>query len=388
MQTDGRVELAHQVPMADLIDRLAIPSLVRTGGELVGPCPGCGGKDRFGVNLRKGVFLCRRCDAKGDQIALVQLVLGLDFPAALEWLVGPRQELTPQQRAEQQRRADQHRRQREAEAERRRQDAIALARQIWSRAEPATRTPVVDYLARRGIRLREGARVPGCFRFEPSARLVVPDDNRRGEFVTVHEGPAMLAAISDASGALTGVHRTWIDLGQPKGKVVIPHPFKPGEMVASKKVYGSKKGGAIRIHTPRDAEAMVVAEGIETTMTVMFARIEELKGAAFWAGVDLGNMAGSRRLGPGLKYAGLPDLTDRDAFVPPAWVKHLVFVQDGDSEPNLTRAKLLSGLRRAKAHAKADRRILTATIVRAPEGLDMNDLLMGATDVTQQKGDE
>ena len=254
MRDDGRVELAHQVPMADLIDRLAIPSLVRTGGELVGPCPGCGGKDRFGVNLRKGVFLCRRCDAKGDQIALVQLVLGLDFPAALEWLVGPRQELTAAQRAEQQRRADQHRRQREAEAERRRQDAIALARQIWSRAEPATRTPVVDYLARRGIILREGARVPGCFRFEPSARLVVPDENRRGEFVTVHEGPAMLAAISDASGALTGVHRTWIDLRQPKGKVVALHPFKAGEMVASKKVYGSKKGGrsaSTRLAMPR-----------------------------------------------------------------------------------------------------------------------------------------
>ena len=125
---------------ADLIDRLAIPSLVRAGGELVGPCPGCGGKDRFGINVRKGVFLCRRCDAKGDQIALVQLVLGLDFPAALEWLVGPRQELTAAQRAEQQRRADHHRRQREAEAERRRQDAIALARQIWERAQ-SRRTP-------------------------------------------------------------------------------------------------------------------------------------------------------------------------------------------------------------------------------------------------------
>ncbi|MBW7057298.1 hypothetical protein KY389_11440 [Paracoccus bogoriensis] len=384
MRDDGRVELAHRVPMAELVDRLAIPSLIRTGDELVGPCPGCGGKDRFGVSLRKGVFLCRRCDAKGDQIALVKLVLGLDFPAALEWLVGPRQNLTPQQRAEQRRRADQHRRQREAEAERRRQDAIALARQIWSRAEPATRTPVVDYLARRGIILRDSAQMPGCFRFEPSARLVVPDDNRRGEFVTVHEGPAMLAAISDASGALTGVHRTWIDLGQPKGKVVIPHPFKAGETVAAKKVYGSKKGGAIRIHTPRDAEAMVMAEGIETTLSAMVARDGQLEGAAFWAGVDLGNMAGARRLGPGLKYAGLPDLTDRDAFVPPQWVKRLVFVQDGDSEPKLTRAKLLSGLRRAMALRPG----LTAAIVHPGEGIDMNDLLMGATDVTQREGDE
>ena len=114
-----------------------------------------------------------------------------------------------------------------------------------------------------------------------------------------------------------------------------------------------------------------MAEGIETTLSAMVARA--LPGAAYWAGVDLGNMAGARRLGPGLKYAGLPDLTDRDAFVPPQWVKRLVFVQDGDSAPKLTRAKLLSGLRRAMALRPG----LTAAIVHPGEGIDMNDLLMG-----------
>ena len=117
MSDDPRIALAHQVPMLELVDRLAIPGLVRTGGELVGPCPGCGGKDRFSINPRKDVIFCRRCDAKGDQIALVQLVLGLDFMAALEWLVGARQELTPQQLAEQERKANEHRRAREADAE-------------------------------------------------------------------------------------------------------------------------------------------------------------------------------------------------------------------------------------------------------------------------------
>ena len=106
MREDPRIAMAHQVPMLELVDRLAIGGLVRTGGELVGPCPGCGGKDRFSINPRKDVIFCRRCDAKGDQIALVQLVLGLDFPAALDWLVGPRQELTPQQLAEQERKAE------------------------------------------------------------------------------------------------------------------------------------------------------------------------------------------------------------------------------------------------------------------------------------------
>lgn len=375
--------MAHQVPMLELVDRLAIGGLVRTGGELVGPCPGCGGKDRFSINPAKGVIFCRRCDAKGDQIALVQLVMGMDFPAALDWLVGPRQELTPQQRAEQARKAEEHRRAREADAACRRRDAIASARKIWSAARPADGTLVAGYLERRGIRQRPGASLPRCFRFEPAARLVVPDDKRRGEFVTVHKGPAMLAAIMDARGELTGVHRTWIDLGQPKGKVVAPHPFKAGEMVPSKKVYGSKKGGAIRVFTPRDASTLVMAEGIETTLSAMVAAAFEA-GAAYWVGVDLGNMAGARKLGPNLKYAGIPDMSDRDAFVPPAWVRRMVFVQDGDSDPRLTRAKLLSGLRRAMALRPG----LTAAIVHPGEGIDMNDLLMGATDVTRQEGDE
>ncbi|WP_411838590.1 primase-helicase zinc-binding domain-containing protein [Paracoccus sp. ME4] len=372
--------MAHQVPMLELVDRLAIGNLVRTGGELVGPCPGCGGKDRFSINPAKGVIFCRRCDAKGDQIALVQLVMGMDFPAALDWLVGPRQELTPAQRAAQARKAEEHRRAREADAARRRQDAIALARRYWSAARPADGTLVAAYLERRGIRQRPGVALPRCFRFEPQARLVVPDDQRRGEFVTVHEGPAMLAAILDAQGQLTGVHRTWIDLGQPKGKVVAPHPFKAGEMVPSKKVYGSKKGGAIRIFTPRDAATLVMAEGIETTLSAMVARA--IEGAAFWAGVDLGNMAGARLLGKGQKYEGLPDMSDRDAFVPPAWVRRLVFVQDGDSDPRLTRAKLLSGLRRAKALRPG----LTAAISHPGKGIDLNDLLMG--DVPAGKRDE
>ncbi|WP_409680549.1 hypothetical protein [Paracoccus sp. (in: a-proteobacteria)] len=375
MRDDGRIDLAHQVPMADLVDRLAIPSLTRAGAELVGPCPSCGGIDRFGIHLQKGVFLCRRCDARGDQIALVQLVLGMEFPAALDWLVGAKQDLTPAQRAEQARRAEQHRRARDADAARRRSEAIAQARQIWDRAQPADGSPVVTYLALRGIRLRDGARLPRCFRFEPSARLVVPDPARRGEFVPVHEGPAMLAAILGPDGALTGVHRTWLDLRQPKGKVIVPHPHKAGEIVASKKVYGSKKGGAIRIYHPRDADWLIMAEGIETTLSAMMAR--SIKGAAFWAGVDLGNMSGSRKLGPGLKYAGIPDLTDLDAFVPPPWVRRLIFVQDGDSDPRLTRAKLLSGLRRAKALRPG----LTAAIVHPGHGIDMNDLLLGAEPV-------
>jgi phage/plasmid primase-like uncharacterized protein len=36
----------------------------RKGAELVGPCPQCGGTDRFAISIRKEKFLCRRC--RGD----------------------------------------------------------------------------------------------------------------------------------------------------------------------------------------------------------------------------------------------------------------------------------------------------------------------------------
>ena len=59
------------------------------------------------------------------------------------------------------------------------------------------------------------------------------------------------------------------------------------------------------------------------------------------------------------------------SFVPPAWVRRLIFVEDGDSSPRMTRAKMLSGLRRAMAHRPG----LKAQIVRAGEGIDLNDLV-------------
>ena len=63
--TDPRLAEAKTIPMQDILQRLDVQRLHRAGGEMVGPCPVCGGTDRFGVNLRSNVFLCRRCDVGG-----------------------------------------------------------------------------------------------------------------------------------------------------------------------------------------------------------------------------------------------------------------------------------------------------------------------------------
>ena len=52
-----------------------------------GPCPGCGGTDRFALNKELGIFNCRRFGG-GDTIAMVRHALGLDFVEAVEFIVG------------------------------------------------------------------------------------------------------------------------------------------------------------------------------------------------------------------------------------------------------------------------------------------------------------
>jgi hypothetical protein len=45
--------------------------------EWAGPCPRCGGTDRFSINVRKGVFNCRRCKVgRTDAIGLLRFVTG------------------------------------------------------------------------------------------------------------------------------------------------------------------------------------------------------------------------------------------------------------------------------------------------------------------------
>lgn len=368
---DPRLAEAKARPIGEVVDLLAIAGLQRHGHELVGPCPKCGGTDRFGVNLRKGVFQCRRCGIAGDGLRLVMEVQGLDFRAALTWLCGEAQGVTEAERKARLAKAEAARRKAEDRAERERQKAIGLAREVWKAGRSATGTPVQDYLARRSIDIAALGGFPMGIRFHPDLPYTHHID---GAWQTVYRGPAMLAAIQGPDGRFSGVHRTWLDLDQPKGKARIFHPVT-GEALESKKVLGSKKGGAIRLRPPAGpslvGSTMVSAEGLETTWSAMMGGV--YADAAFWCLVDLGNMSGRRQSGPGLKYAGLPDLDDGEAFVPPPWVARLIFVMDGDSEPRDTRAKLEAGLRRAMALRPG----LRGQIAAAPNGFDLNDVLMG-----------
>jgi hypothetical protein len=60
--------------------------LRRCGNEYAGPCPRCGGRDRFSINVKKGLWNCRGCDVGGDTIALTRHVLDCSFSDAKEFI--------------------------------------------------------------------------------------------------------------------------------------------------------------------------------------------------------------------------------------------------------------------------------------------------------------
>jgi Protein of unknown function (DUF3631)/CHC2 zinc finger len=80
---------ARSVAIEREIERRGISLKRQSVAEFVGPCPKCGGTDRFSINTKKQVFNCRGCDAKGDVIALVEYLDGVDFVTACTTLVGP-----------------------------------------------------------------------------------------------------------------------------------------------------------------------------------------------------------------------------------------------------------------------------------------------------------
>jgi putative DNA primase/helicase len=225
-------------------------------GELIGPCPRCGGKDRFVVSLRKQIFSCRQCHAAGDAIALAAHVEGLDvrrreeFLRAVELVNGeppPNGTVDPQRTAELARRREQAQRARaEQEAEQRAHERRnrEWAMHIWHETQPADGTLVASYLRARGITISP----PPTLRFHPS----LPHRASGTAW------PAMVGIVT-LDRTILGVHRTWLTR-DGSGKASIEEP---------KMTLGPISGGAVRLGPA--TEKLMVTEGIENALSVMQA---------------------------------------------------------------------------------------------------------------------
>jgi hypothetical protein len=109
--------------------------LKRSGGEYSGPCPRCGGRDRFSVNVRKQLFNCRGCGVGGDAIALARHLRGCSYVEAAS-LIGREARQRPSKPAKG-------------------YDAAESVARILSGLQPVLGAPGEAYLRTRGIDVEE-----------------------------------------------------------------------------------------------------------------------------------------------------------------------------------------------------------------------------------------
>ncbi len=121
------------------------------------------------------------------------------------------------------------------------------ARRLFAMSQSIAGTPVETYLRKRGITALHGT---GHLRFHPRCYF------RPDEHGPTETWPAMIAAVTDLDGAITGAHRTWL---APDGSGKAP-------IDTQRKAMGELLGHAVRIGVP--GTVMAAGEGIETMLSL------------------------------------------------------------------------------------------------------------------------
>ena len=130
-------------------------------------------------------------------------------------------------------------------------DPIKLARvdSVWENATPPLKTLAATYLDNRGLK--------GTHENSKALRYADKCDHRPygSKYPPFRFSPALLAEVTDNSETRVGLHITYLD---PKtGYRRLDDP--------TRKIIGSMRGGAIRLHIAQDT--LLVAEGIETALS-------------------------------------------------------------------------------------------------------------------------
>ena len=389
------IEEARALPIARALDIVAPHHTISRKTRFVGPCPGCGGVDRFSINIRKNIFWCRKSAEGGDAISLARHVQGSEFLDAVELLTGrpaPGRTVSEAERQARVRRVSELEERRRGEAERLaaeenefRSKEIERARKIWKAAGRIEGSIAEAYLRHRGLSALPGAKLRAAADLPYWHHI-------GGEWKSIYAGPAMVAAIQGRDDRFIGCHITWIDrnLATRSGKAQIVHP-QTGEILDAKKVRGSQKGGHIHLGgVSVSPKRFVVGEGIETVLSVQLVETEASRSSftLYWSSVNLHNIGGksagsvphpaltltdSRGRTRAQRVPGpMPDLEDLAVIAPPEDVDDILLLGDGDSDPVTTRNVLL------RFAARWQRPGRTIRAAWADAGSDFNDMLRGA----------
>ena len=201
-----------------------------------GPCPVCGGKDRFRFDDKggNGTFICSHCGA-GTGVKLVELMLKVDFRDAareIEKHLGD----APIMPTSDGQRADDAKRRNEMDA-------------LWKRARPIEPEDAAGLYLNKRIGLTT---FPSTLRFVADERYAEAGSRPTWQ-------PAMIARVdpSDearATGERAALHRTYLDGYGGKAEVGSP-----------RKMLGSMPTGAAVRLMPH-ADILGISEGIETAL--------------------------------------------------------------------------------------------------------------------------
>jgi hypothetical protein len=277
---------------ADLIDRARRTDILETASrfgklkrasstEFCGPCPVCGGTDRFGVNTRKLIWNCRGCMKSGDVIALVQHVTGATFAEAIAKLTGEEWKPAPIKAP---RRDLEHG---DGSHERRQHDK---ARWLW-----AQRAPLAGSIAERYLRQARGygGPLPATLGFLKLFKPEYPPALIAAFAMPQESEPGILAAPRDVGSVLLIALRA-----DGSGKADVKHP---------KKTIGSPCGLPLAVSAVTDLLGLAITEGLEDALSVY-----EATGLGAWA-------------------AGGADLMPKLAAVVPPYVEAVTISADPDT---------------------------------------------------------
>jgi Toprim domain len=173
----------------------------------------------------------------GDLLDLIALNRGLDcfrdvLDEARSFLRLPRTEYSSDQSAH------------EPSAPMRSQES---ARRLFAMSQPIAGTIAAAYLRRRGITSMHGN---AALRFHPRCYY------RSDASAPTETWPALIASVTDLDGAITGVHRTWLD---PSGRDKAP-------VDSPRRAMGHLLGHGVRFGVANDV--MAAGEGIETMLSL------------------------------------------------------------------------------------------------------------------------
>jgi hypothetical protein len=153
--------------------------------------------------------------------------------------------------------------------------SINAARRLFMASVPIVGTLAETYLRRRGIRALDGLSAlrfnPACLYREATDNDTDGGDASQNASGSAWRGPALIAAVTNAEGWITGIQRTWLDanalhcsgpLDARLGKAALPDARRSLGLIAD---------GAVRfpaLIVGDDAGTLLVGEGVETVLSL------------------------------------------------------------------------------------------------------------------------